>query len=252
LNNTNDFAIIPPLQEQESDKSRLSGLRTPGLLAKWPIVGLLMVLLGGISFGMLAISLQTNGPLIQLDVPVANAIHTIALQSSPFIRDAMIFGFYLGEHIIVAIGAFLALYFIYKRFWPEFFMVVIAWAGEGSIWLILSNYFNRARPLFDVPVWHQMTAPGFPSGHSISAVMCYGLLAYLLVPKIRLRLWKAVAIVVTLVVILYIGYSRIFVGDHYLSDVLAGYALGVAWSGFVYTLIELIFKKRINAHVQEK
>jgi undecaprenyl-diphosphatase len=252
LDNTNDVAIVPPLQDQESDNSRQSNLRTPGLLAKWPIIGLLMVLLGGISFGMFAVSLQTNGPLIQLDVPLANSIHAIALQSSPFIRDAMIFGFYLGEHIIVAIGVVLAVYFLYKRFWPELCMVVIAWAGEGSIWLVLSAYYNRARPIFDVPVWHQMTAPGFPSGHSISAVMCYGLLAYLLVPKIHARFGKAIVIVAALLVILYIGFSRIFVGDHYLSDVLAGYALGVAWSGFVYTLIELIVRKRMNGHVQEK
>ena len=131
-------------------------------------------------------------------------------------------------------------------------MVVIAWAGEGAIWVFLSQYFNRARPVFEVPVWHQMTAPGFPSGHVMAAVMCYGLLAYLLVPKSSSRFWKIAISVMAGLIILYIGISRLFVGDHYLSDVLAGYALGIAWSGLVYTVIELITMKRMNGHVQEK
>jgi membrane-associated phospholipid phosphatase len=228
------------------------GLRTPGLLARWPVIGLLMVLLGVMAFGAIAYSLQTNGPLMQIDIPVANYTHAVALQSSPFIVDVMIFGFYLGEHGILVIGVVLLLYFIYKRFWPELCMVVVAWAGEGSIWLVLSGYFSRPRPIFDVSVWHQMTVPGFPSGHSISAVMCFGLLAYLLAPKMSARIWKVVVIMAAVLVTLYIGFSRIFVGDHYLTDVLAGYALGIAWSGLAYTLVELIFKKRIIKYVEEK
>ena len=122
-------------------------------------------------------------------------------------------------------------------------MVVIAWAAEGGIWLALSQYYDRARPVFDVAVWHKMTEPGFPSGHSIAAVMCFGLLAYLIVPKISSRFWKAVVIATMALVILYIGFSRLFVGDHYLTDVLAGYALGVALCGLVYTLVEVIAGK---------
>jgi membrane-associated phospholipid phosphatase len=230
----------------------VSHLRTPGILARWPMIGVLLVLLGGIAFGAIAISLQTNSPLMQVDGPVASAIHALALSSAPVVCGAMIFGFYLGEHGIVLIGVVLLLYFVYKRFWPELCMVVLAWAGEGSIWLVLSGLFNRPRPVFDVPVWRQMTSPGFPSGHSISAVMCFGLLTYLLVPLLPSRAWKVGVIVAAVLVILYIGFSRIFVGDHYLTDVLAGYALGVAWSGAAYTLIELVFRNRIVAYVQEK
>ena len=244
--------INPPLREEGSDRKRERGLRTPQLLARRPMIGLLMVLLGGITFGVMVVSLQTNGPLMQLDILWINTIHTTALQSSSFIRAVMISGFYIGEHVIVAIGVILALYFLYKRFWPELCMVVIAWAGEGGIWLYLSAYFNRPRPVFEVPVWHQMTAPSFPSGHSLSAIMCYGLLAYLLVPRIHSRPGKALVIVVAVLVILFIGYSRVFVGDHYPTDVLAGYALGIAWSGFVYTLVELISYKKVVGYVEEK
>jgi undecaprenyl-diphosphatase len=227
-------------------------MHSPGLLARRPLIGLLMVLLGVLAFGAIAYSLQSNAPFMQVDVVVANYTHALALQSSTFVVGAMIFGFYLGEHGIVLIGFVLLVYFVIKRLWPEAVMVVVAWAGEGTIWVVLSGYFNRPRPVFDVPVWHVMTVPGFPSGHTISAVMCFGLLAYLLAPSMKARIWKAIVILAMALITLYIGFSRIFVGDHYLTDVLAGYALGIAWSGLAYTLVELIFKKRIIGNVEEK
>ena len=238
-----NHTLAVPLQEQKLDKRPRTHMHTPGLLARWPLIGVMMVLLGGLLFGAMALNLQTHGPLLQVDTQVANDLHAIALQSSPLVQQIMIFGFYLGEHAIMAIGLILVLYFLYRRFWAGVFMVVIAWAAEGGLWVVLSAYYNRPRPVFDVPVWHQMTAPGFPSGHSIAAVMCFGLLAYLIVPKISSRFWKAVVIVTAVLVILYIGFSRLFVGDHYLTDVLAGYALGVALCGLVYTLVEVIARK---------
>lgn len=55
----------------------------------------------------------------------------------------------------------------------------------------------------------------------------------------------------SVLIMLYNGFRRVFIGDHYVTDILAGYALGVAWSGLAFTLIELIFKKRIMKNVQE-
>ncbi|MHB8629845.1 MAG: phosphatase PAP2 family protein [Aggregatilineales bacterium] len=242
--NTHDAALGTSLQNKSADKNRADGLRSPGVLGRWPIIGLVMFLLGGMLFGVMAINLETNGPFIQTDVQVVNTLHVTALQSPPILRDVMILGFYVGEHVVIAIGAGLLLYFLYKRYWLELSMVVIAWAGEAAMWLILSAAFNRARPVFAVSAWRQMTGPGFPSGHCIGAVMCYGLLAYLLVPKISSRFWKIVVIVVALLIMLYIGFSRMFVGDHYLTDVLAGYGLGILWTGLVYTSAEWVAQRR--------
>lgn len=239
---TNSLTV--PLSEKNLGKHSKARLHTPGLLARWPLIGVMMVVLGGLLFGAMAINLETNGPLLPIDVQVANSLHTLALHSSPIVLNIMIFGFYLGEHGIILIGLILVLYFLYKRFWSGLSMVVIAWAGEGTIWLVLSQYFNRARPVFEVSAWRQMTAPSFPSGHSLSAIMCFGLLAYLIVPKLSSRFWKMIVIIAALLIMLYIGYSRLFVGDHYLTDVLAGYGLGIAWSGLVYTLVEVFAKNK--------
>ena len=240
----NDTPVVP-LPEKRLDKRPHTGLRTPGLLARWPLIGVAMVVLGGLLFGAMAVNLQTHGPLLQVDAWVSNDLHAIALQSSPAVRGVMIFGFYLGAHLIVVMGLILGLYFLYKRFWPELSIVAITWVGEAAMWLVLALYFHRARPVFDVSVWRQMSEPCFPSGHCISAVMGFGLLAYLLVPKIPSRFWKAVVIVTAGLVILYIGFSRMFVGDHYLTDILAGYGLGVAWPGLVCTLVEVVSRKKM-------
>jgi undecaprenyl-diphosphatase len=85
--------------------------------------------------------------------------------------------------------------------------------------------------------------PSFPSGHTFSGVLGFGLLAYLLVPKISSYFWKAAMIIFSLLMMVYIGYSRFFMGAHYLTDIVAGYAIGIAWFGLVFTSIELLFKK---------
>jgi membrane-associated phospholipid phosphatase len=240
---TNQIAASARPRDKKPSHS-LGEFRSPGLLGRRPLIGLVMVLLGVSLFGALAVNLETHGPLIQADTQILNSIHALALRSPPFILGVMKFGFYFAQYGFVLIGAVLVLYFLYKRFWAELSMVLIAWAGEGPLWFLLSGYFNRPRPEFATSVWRVMTVPSFPSGHSISAVMCFGLLAYLLMPKITSYFWKAVLIVVTLLAIIYVGYSRLFVGDHYPTDVLAGYALGIAWSGFVYTAIELVARRK--------
>jgi undecaprenyl-diphosphatase len=201
-----------------------------------------MFLLGGLVFGALAYNLDTHGPLLQWDAPVDNSLHAEAISSPVYIKDLMIAGFYVGKQVVSAIGILLGLYFLYKRFWRELAMVALGFGGAGLIWWLLSNYFNRPRPVFNPPLWMIIPGGGFPSGHTISAVVCYGLLAYLWVPKLYSRFWKGVVIVAAVAIMIFIGYSRLFLGEHFLTDILAGYALGILWAGLAYTAIELIFR----------
>jgi undecaprenyl-diphosphatase len=97
-----------------------------------------------------------------------------------------------------------------------------------------------------------LTIPGFPSGHAVTVVVFYGLLAYLLVPRLRSVFWKVVVAAAALLLIVFVGFSRVFTGGHYLTDVLAGYSVGIAWSAAVYTLIELISQKIRNKHVEKE
>jgi len=159
-------------------------------------------------------------------------------------------GFYIGKEVIMVLGILLGLYFIYKRFWQELAMAVIGWGGAAIIFNALSTLIARPRP--PTQIWIIVNIPGFPSGHAITVVVFYGLLAYLLAPKMPSTFWKGVVVAAALLIIGFVGFSRIFTGGHYLTDILAGYAVGIAWSGAAYTLIEIYYQKRRDHHVKKE
>jgi len=229
------------------DKGNISiGLESPGTLGKKPIIGILMFIIGSLIFIILAYSLVTKGILIQWDLPIAEYFHNLALITPVFIIDFMIAGYYVGLEGIIVIGIILGLYFLYKRHYRELVMVAVGFGGGAIIFEVLSAIFKRPRPflLFDKIIWAGTpNIPGFPSGHTLSAVVCFGFLIYLFVPKIKSYLGKTIVITLGLIIIIYIGISRLYIDDHFLTDVIAGYALGIAWFGLAYTSIELLFKK---------
>jgi membrane-associated phospholipid phosphatase len=245
------FMATTYIQRAQAHQKISNNLRTPDLLAKHPIVGIAMVVLGCLIFGILAYQVHINGALSQWELSLGNRMHASALNSPSWIQDSMVVGFYIGLHGYVTIGVLLGIYFLYKRFWKELLMVAVVYIGEGALWISLAKLFNRSRPVFDTPIGSDLNYPSFPSGHTMSGVICFGLLAYLLVPKISSRLGKTVVIGIAVLLMLFIGFSRFFMGAHHFTDVIAGFAAGIAWSGFVFTLIEWLFKKGEHRNVKE-
>ena len=221
-------------------------LRSPGSLGKKPIIGLIMFIFGTLIFAIIAYNLVNNGPLIQWDLPIAKYFHALALESSPLVINVMIAGYYIGSGLIWTFGIILALYFLYKRFWRELVMTVVSLGFSGLLFLSLSNIFDRSRPsiLFNELIWaSNLTIPGFPSGHAKSILVLCGFLVYLFLPKIKSYIGKISLILVASLLVIYVGFSRIYIGDHYLSDVIAGYAVGIDWFGLSYTAIEALFQR---------
>lgn len=239
---TETNSVTTPVQQFRPRKDVVSGSRAPGLLARWPVIGLILFIFGSLVFAGLTINLFANGPLLALDRALANTLPAIGLKSPPFVKVLMNTGFYLGKEVILVVDILLALYFITKKYWQELAMVTIGWSGSALIFYILSTLIGRMRP--PTMIWIIVNIPGFPSGHAVATVTFYGLMAYLLVPKMRSAFWKAIVVAIALFISIFIGFSRIFTGGHYLTDILAGYAVGIAWSGAIYTLIEIYFKNR--------
>ncbi len=205
-----------------------------------------MFVVGSLIFSVLAFNLVTHGPLIKWDVFFAESFHVLALKSPSFVIDIMIAGYYMGKEGIIVIAVLLSLYFLYKRFWCELVMVVASFGLSGLIFLFLSHIFNRPRPflLFDRMIWSgSPNIPGFPSGHTLSIVILCAFFVYVLVPKIKSKTGKVPIVFIALLIVLYIGFSRLYVGDHYLTDIIAGYAVGIAWFGLSCTSVELIFQR---------
>ncbi len=223
-------------------RNTFQGLRSPGLLAKWPIIGLTMFLLGSLIFGVLAYNLRTNQAFPQWDMTIAKTFRAAQTNAPWSLMEYILFGCFVGKEVVILIGTILAIYFLYKHFWQELTMVLIGLGGGGLIWYFLSRYFDRPRPANHLEVL-ELSGPSFPSGPALMAVLCYGLLAYMLIPKMPSRFWKwFVALMLTLAIAI-IALSSLLFGTHYATDVIAGYALGLAWAGLVYTLVERIFRQ---------
>jgi undecaprenyl-diphosphatase len=121
-------------------------------------------------------------------------------------------------------------------------MLVVAWilvmaVGE-MLNLGLKDYVKRARP----PYHEAAHASGysFPSGHSMAAFVAYGMLAYILIQLIPNRRSRRAAVGVLTGLVLLVGFSRVFLGAHWLSDVVGGFAAGACWLGLCITAIEII------------
>jgi len=238
------------LKGQGAEPGSSCDLRSPGWLARWPMVGVVMFLVGASLFGAIAYNVWTKGPLLQWDVPLARQLHAQAVKQPERIIELLIFGFFVGKELLQVIVVILSLYFIHKRFWPELAMLLIGAGGGAIIWSYLIGIFERVRPTNQIGI--VVTDYSFPSGHAISAVLCYGLLAYFFISKMPSLFWKWVVAIAALLTMAFIGFSRLYLGGHYLTDIVAGYALGLAWAGLVFTLIEsLSFKRSVNPVKQQ-
>ena len=102
---------------------------------------------------------------------------------------------------------------------------------------VLKVLVGRLRPVLAHPVAH---APGnsFPSGHSLGSIVCYGALFLVFLPVARGR-WRTWFAIGTAALVAAIGISRILLGVHYVSDVIGGWAIGVAWLGLTAFAFEL-------------
>src|SRR5512140_1234329 len=143
------------VQNDPLHKDVLSGLRAPGLLARWPVIGWVMFIFGSLVFAGLTINLVTHGPLLAWDYALANTLPAIGLKSPVIVKDLMIAGFHIGREGIVVLGLFLGFYFFYKRYWQELAMVTIGLLGAELLFLSLSTLLARQRP--PTQIWTILT-----------------------------------------------------------------------------------------------
>ena len=109
-------------------------------------------------------------------------------------------------------------------------------AGGYILNQLLKLYFHRARPESSLVLSHGFS---FPSGHSMGAMCFFGSLAYVIFFTIERRhVWRIVAVVACALCVVAIGGSRIYLGVHYFTDVVAGYTGGLFWMAVCFSATE--------------
>ncbi|MES2793403.1 MAG: phosphatase PAP2 family protein [Planctomycetota bacterium] len=127
--------------------------------------------------------------------------------------------------LILTVSGFLGLRRMYGAMW-----LVLGSATGGAVAVtILKNVFDRPRPGL-VPHLSGVFTSSFPSGHSMLSATVFLTLGTLLGQFVHERLLKAYFLTIALILTLLVGASRVFLGVHYPSDVLAGWSAGLAWA----------------------
>ena len=134
---------------------------------------------------------------------------------------------WLGEipTIIILILATSVILYLSNKKWQ----IIGLWgavAGSAGTTLLAKIFFDRLRPLNGLI---SETSASFPSGHATVAVAFYGFITYLLLKKIHNKINRVLAALLGSIIIIAIGFSRLYLGVHYATDVLAGYLIGSLW-----------------------
>jgi undecaprenyl-diphosphatase len=160
----------------------------------------------------------------------------------------------LGTGLVVMMIVIIAsLFLVATQHRFSAFLLLVASAGGLILNTVLKGTFDRPRPqLFE---W--VTNPGgssFPSGHAMGSAIVYFTVAYLIARLEKRRWMRAVTIITSLLLVLLISVSRLYLGVHYPSDVLAGMIIGLAWAGFCLAGLEAVrvFGLRFRPKVLEQ
>lgn len=184
--------------------------------------------LAAVPFSLLLLFVESRwGPLLGLDDGARDGLHTYALAHPLFVtlmRAASNSG---SGPAWEGVTIVLALLLLVRRRIRLAVFVLVTNAGSSLLNGFVKTAVDRARPVVNHPLLHE---PGksFPSGHAQAAVVGYGVLLFVVLPYLR-GVWRRVVVLVATVMVVAIGFSRIALAAHYVSDVLAAYVLGLAW-----------------------
>ena len=134
-----------------------------------------------------------------------------------------------GRTMLVAVTLFAIGYLALERKYGAMWLVGVATAGGGLLSTGMKQLFARERPDL-VPHLVAVTSPSFPSGHSLLAAILYLTLGALLARFAARRRTKVYLLTVALFATFMIGSSRVYLGVHYPTDVLAGWCAGLVWA----------------------
>ena len=189
------------------------------------LVGLGTAILALIFFGWVADE-ALEGDARWFDDATRALVHQLA---SPFMTAIMRGFSFVGSTIALTAGTiFVVVRFVMRKWKREAKLFAITMAGAALLNITLKLAFKRPRP---VPFFN-LSAPetySFPSGHSLTSAVFFGALAAILTARIKSKRVRVAIWIVSVTMFLLIGLSRIYLGVHYTTDVIAGFAAALIW-----------------------
>jgi membrane-associated phospholipid phosphatase len=203
---------------------QVKGAQRYGSLAA---LGLVAVVAGALPFLALLALVQTRwAPLERLDLMVADGLNAWLADNPAWQRPTEVAS-ELGGGATATVVLTIAVFWLLIRAQPRVALfVAVTGLGLAVLVPVSKAVVGRERPDVLVPLVELPTNASFPSGHAMTSLVTWGVLVVAAWPLVHRR--RLLATVTTLVVVL-VGFTRLVLGVHYVSDVLAGWALGAAW-----------------------
>ena len=200
------------------------------------VTGMALCVAATWAFGLIARQIE-RGSTQAFDEAV---LHYLAAHRIPWLARAMLEITALGTGLVVFMIVGVAALFLWltKHRWSAT-LLVTATLGGLILNSVLKLAFNRPRPRI-IPWVTPVVSSSFPSGHSMNAAIVYLTVAWLAARLMTGRAGRWALMIATLLLVLLIGASRVYLGVHYPSDVIGGYVLGIAWAAFCMAMLETV------------
>ncbi len=214
-----------------------------GFLGLHLTLGILIIIGASWLFGGIAQDVVAGDPLTIVDQNVAMWFHQH--RTDRLTQIMQIISGLASLPWVTGVGIVMALILWWKRCWYRLLALFLVLPCGMILDVLLKLAFHRHRPNFvdSFLIFHGYS---FPSGHTMAATLLYGLLAVFAVITLKTWRWRVGAVLGGFVLILLVSFSRIYLGAHYLSDVLGAITAGSAWLALSLTAVDTLRRNRIR------
>lgn len=224
---------------------RFSPRETYGLMLT---VGLVVSAVLAVVFGAILEDVVSRDPITTLDRLVAE---TLSANAIPWLTQVFVVITTFGSGWVLVPSAALLTAVLFRRGrWRDGLVLLSATSGAAVLNAVLKLLIHRPRPDFLEPLAYA-GGYSFPSGHSASAAAFYMTLGLLAAGWVRRWETRVYVLLASVFAVVLIGFSRLYLGVHYLSDVLAGYALGAFWATTAITTA-VVLERALSPHPSDK
>jgi undecaprenyl-diphosphatase len=219
----------------------INRLSLKGYLGLYLTTGLVLLVVTSWLFGGIAEDVVNGDPLTLTDKNVAVWLHE---RTTPGMSTVMRLMTDLGSaYWVTGVAVLLAVVLWWKRYWYRLLALVLVIPGGMVMVILLKTAIHRGRPRFSDAV-SIFQGYSFPSGHTMAATLLYGVLVVIAVMALKSWRWRVLAVISAIVMVLLVGFSRMYLGAHYLGDVLGAVAAGLAWLLLCLTAVDTLRRYR--------
>ncbi len=213
-------------------KKPTNSYKNKNIINKGVVIASIMSVCSFILVAKIAVNIDVLQPI---DTHISLLIYQLR---NPFLTQIMIFFSLLGNEILFLLLCVIVFLLIWKKYYRNAFLILITIFAGSIINLVIKETILRDRPNLS-PLFHELFH-SFPSFHAMNAFIFYSLIFLLAYKMSRNKAYILLIFCTSSVIIFLVGLSRLYLGVHYLSDVIGGYLAGLGLVSGVYVIDKIL------------